>query len=321
MNKKVIKYLSKAPEKKDDRVLRFVGSDESIDRDNERVLSSGWKLDNYKKNPVVMLNHRHSDVPVAKAQRVWVSKNEKALMFDIKFPEPEISSVGDTLYKLYSNGYMNATSVGFQPNYNKIEYGDGIKAPRATFHEQELLELSLVSIPSNPRSLLSIKGIKDAIEAEVVDQLELDELLEYFEPTIKADLIDDTDEEDLEDLIEKAKDELEKETLENEIDAIIRDGIDELGFPKWKKIKIDRICIGHKWFTKKDLENETSDDVQDSEQTTNKVYCHKCGIEIQDNSDSDYLDKLFDDFLKPKVNKEDEEISLTDELLNQYFTE
>jgi HK97 family phage prohead protease len=276
MNKKVIKYLSKAPEKKDDRVLRFVGSDESVDRDNERVLSSGWKLDNYKKNPVVMLNHRHSDVPVAKAQRVWINKNEKALMFDVKFPEPEISSVGDTLYKLYSSGYMNATSVGFQPNYDKIEWGDGIKVPRVTFHEQELLELSLVSVPSNPRSLLSTKGIKDAIEAEVVDQLELDELLAYFESTIKADLIDDTDEEDLEDLIE-------------EVD--------------------------------KELELETSDDEEDIEQTVNKIYCHKCGEEIQDDPDSGYLDKLFDDFLKPKVNKEDEEISLTDELLNQYFTE
>ena len=35
---KVIKYFSKAPEKKDDRVLRFVGSDESLDRDNEKII-------------------------------------------------------------------------------------------------------------------------------------------------------------------------------------------------------------------------------------------------------------------------------------------
>jgi len=280
MDKKVIKYLSKAPEKKENRVLRFIGSDEGIDRDNEKVMSAGWKLKEYKKNPVVMLNHRHSEMPVAKAVKVWVDTKSKnnPLTFDIEFPEPEVSSIGDTLYKLYSNGYMSATSVGFKPDYDKIVYGDGMKTPRAIFNGQELLELSLVSVPANPRALLSQKGIQDAIEAKVIDQLELDELSLLF------DTLFDEEEED----VDKEVDELE-------------DVIDKL---------------------EKEIKEDISDDVDDIEQTINEpVYCHECGKNInKDNPDSDYLTKLFDDFCKPKeVDTEDEDISLTDELLNKYF--
>ena len=267
MDKK-IKYFTKAPEKKDKRVLRFIGSDEKLDRDNEIVMSSGWKLAEYKKNPVVMVNHRHMELPVAKTEKVWVSKKNKTLMFDIKFPEPEISSIGDTLYKLYSNGYMNATSVGFKPNRDKIDWGDGDKTPYATFNEQELLELSLVSVPANPRALIQSKGIKDAIEAEVIDDLELNELDNWIKELFPEDSIEENSTEDTDDL------EDDQETQEK------------------------------------------------SEQTTNDiVYCHKCGKDInQDDPDSDYLDELFDGFLNPKGNvKEDEKISLTDELLKEYF--
>jgi len=176
MKDKIIKYLTKTPEKQEDRVLRFIGSDQSIDRDNERVMVEGWDLRSYKKNPVVLANHNPFDFPVAKTKKVWIDKEKKALMFDIEFPTPEVSSIGDTLYKLYSNGFMNATSVGFRPDRDKITYGDGNKQPRATFNGQELLEISLVSIPANPRALLTSKGVEDAIELKVIDELELDEL-------------------------------------------------------------------------------------------------------------------------------------------------
>ena len=281
MDNKVIKYLSKAPEKKDDRVLRFVGSDESIDRDNESIMSDGWKLTNYKKNPVVLLNHMHYELPVAKTKRVWIDKNKKALMFDIQFPEPEISSVGDTLYKLYSEGYMNSTSVGFKPNFDKVIWNDDNKPgkPRITFQEQELLELSLVSVPANPRALLTQKSIQDAIKAEVIDQLELDELSTLFDELFEPETDDDDETKEVETLL------LEVEGILKEVDDIL-------------------------------------DDEDITEQTINEpVYCHECGIKInKDNPDSDYLEQLFDEFCNPsKDNTKNEEISLTDELLNKYF--
>jgi hypothetical protein len=73
---------------------------------------------------------------------------------------------------------MNATSVGFMPNREKMVFGDFEKGePRVTFKEQELLELSLVSIPANPAAMLTQrKSFDKAVEDEVIDELEKKDL-------------------------------------------------------------------------------------------------------------------------------------------------
>ena len=180
-NEMIFKYLTEKAEKVDKRVLRFVGSDEKVDRSGDIIKLDGWDLKAYKKNPVVLFAHRHHDVPVARTKRVWIDKTTKQLLFDIEFPEPEVSSVGDSLYKLYKSGFMKATSVGFMPDYEKIEYPERKKSkgPSRIFNQQELLELSLVSVPDNPRALFTGKSMEDAIEKDIIDKLELQELLDY----------------------------------------------------------------------------------------------------------------------------------------------
>src|SRR5210317_1329564 len=192
---KVIKYNSTKAEKVDKRVLRFIGSNEKVDRDNEKIKADGWILTNYKKNPVVLVNHKAAELPVAKTKKVWVE--DKKLMFDIEFPEADISPQGDTLYKLYKNGYMNATSVGFMPNFDKIKYGERKGEPRVTFQEQELLEISLVSVPANPSALLTNKSMEKAIKDEVIDELELKDLENYLK-----DYFDEPEKDDLDEKIE-----------------------------------------------------------------------------------------------------------------------
>jgi HK97 family phage prohead protease len=175
----ITKYFTKEPDEVGDRVLRFVGSNEETDRDNEKIVSSAWRLQNYKKNPVILMGHNYQAPPVAKAKKVWVDKEQKRLMFDVEFPEPEVSSIGDSLYKLYKNGFMSATSVGFRPNPQKIKYAkEGTDEPWRTFNEVELLELSLVSVPANPTALLTSKNIK---ECGVIDEHEINELILWFE--------------------------------------------------------------------------------------------------------------------------------------------
>lgn len=176
----------------EDRVIRFIGSTEGRDRDDEVIRLNGWDLKNFKKSPTILVNHQYHELPVAKAEKVWIDKEKKALMFDIRFPEPEISSVGDSIYKLYKNGYMTATSVGFKPDFEKMEFGQKSGEPRVTYNGQELLELSLVSVPANPEALMAQKGIQKAMKDEVIDDLEMKELIMFINS------------------IEKKKDNLEK---------------------------------------------------------------------------------------------------------------
>jgi hypothetical protein len=157
-----------------------------------------------------------------------------------------------------------------------------------------LLELSLVSVPANPRALLTQKGIKDAIEDEVVDELELNELQmlldKLVEPEVKIkDVYFD------EEYHEKEEEELQKLIIEIE-----------------KELK-------------EDLENDSLDDDDLIEQTINNDndLCPHCGKNIkQDDSDISYLDQLLNDFSKPKkVDTEDEKGSFEGKMLNDYFKE
>jgi len=195
---KRIKYFSEqAKEVKDEkRVLRFIGSNEKIDRDNEVIKADGWKLQNYKKNPVVLVNHQHHELPVAKAKKVWIESGK--LMFDLEFPDADIHPQGDTLYKLYKNGYMNATSVGFIPNMEKATFAKKKGDPHITFNDQELLEISLVSVPANPSALITAKSYEKAIKDEVVDELELNDLEMWLSKFFEEDKDEKTEEKDKE---------------------------------------------------------------------------------------------------------------------------
>ena len=37
--------------------MRFVASDESVDRYGDIIRASGWQLDNFRKNPVLLFAH------------------------------------------------------------------------------------------------------------------------------------------------------------------------------------------------------------------------------------------------------------------------
>lgn len=181
MEEKVIKYNDTKAEKVDKRVLLFCGSDESIDRDGDIIRTSGWKLKQYKANPVVLFAHNHHELPVARTKRVWVDKVKKRLMFEIEFPTEEISTLGDSLYRLYKSGYMSATSVGFMPNYEKITYPEKKKGVYRIMEEQTLNEISLCAVPANANALITSKSMAKAVEQKIITQDAMEEFLKASE--------------------------------------------------------------------------------------------------------------------------------------------
>ena len=149
----------------DEDVLKFRASDSSPDRDGDIIKASGWVLDNYKKNPVFLWGHNSSTLPLGKAIDVSVGYNE--LVLDIKFAKkgadydewPTTMPSPTTVKALYKSEFLNATSVGFLPiEWKRIE--DPAERQRLglgpwglLYEKQELLELSAVTVPSNPNAL------------------------------------------------------------------------------------------------------------------------------------------------------------------------
>lgn len=226
---KIIKSTTIKAEKVEKRVLRFIGSTQDVDRDGDRIMLDGWDLKEYKKNPVVLFGHDQHAEPVARTKKVWIDPARKSLMFDVEFPEPEVSSKGDSLYKLYKAGYMAATSVSFLPDFSKVTYPNKTnnKGPYRVFNGQSLTELSLVSIGANARALLTSKSIESAIEKEVIDQLELDELLSCLREEKEVVIADDKNE-----IIKNLK--LKIEELEFELKNDTEEGMYEKTFDEYK---------------------------------------------------------------------------------------
>jgi len=152
-----------------DRIIRFIASDESMDRDGDIVAATGWKLDNYLKNPVVLYGHNYSELPVGKAENVVIDTAARQLIIDVKFPTVEELSTGtpsehalfvDSVYNLAKLGLLNAVSVGFRGiKVDPITDSAGHYTGRH-FIEQELMELSIVPVPANANAVAIMRGAK-----------------------------------------------------------------------------------------------------------------------------------------------------------------
>ena len=145
-------YLIQAeyPEDDESRVVTFTASTANVDRTGDIVVQSGWKLDRFLQNPVVLWGHDSSRLPVGHAKNVrFVDGN---LTMDVDFTPREIQVFADTVFQMVKRGDLRACSVGFQPlKWAWVEEGDRFGID---FLESELLELSICSIPANPEALV-----------------------------------------------------------------------------------------------------------------------------------------------------------------------
>ncbi len=130
-----------------ERSMCFCISTEGVDRDNDTIRASGWKLASYRKNPVVLWAHDHKQLPVARCTDVRVEGDK--LVAVAEFPGREIYEFGATVFDLLKNGFLRATSVGFKPLKCVTNHQRG----GTDYEEQELVEFSIVNVPSNPMAL------------------------------------------------------------------------------------------------------------------------------------------------------------------------
>lgn len=152
-------------------IIQFTASDETLDRYDEVVTAAGWKLDNYKRNPVFQNSHKYGDILFTLGKSVLTEIRSNALVQRILFAV-DINPVAKLAYDMYRGKFLNAVSVGFIPI--RWETGSEQSPYRRKYLEQELLELSAVSIPANPNAL------QNAVKAGAVDKSSLSDLSEFL---------------------------------------------------------------------------------------------------------------------------------------------
>jgi HK97 family phage prohead protease len=147
--KSFVPYEVKTDDEK--RSVTFTITTGAVDRDNDTINVDGWDLKSYLKNPVVLFAHRSDLPPVAKATSVV--KTAGALRATTEFLPAGIYPLADQVYEMVKRGFLRATSVGFRPKRDKYSWNE--ERGGIDFEEQELLEFSVVPVPSNPEALLS----------------------------------------------------------------------------------------------------------------------------------------------------------------------
>ncbi|MCP3471411.1 phage major capsid protein [Bradyrhizobium sp. CCGUVB1N3] len=143
--------------------LEFVLSDETPDRMDDVILSDGWDLKNFKRNPIALFNHK-SDFPIGKWSNLRVEN--KQLRGQLEMAPFGTSERIDEIRKLIDAGILRAVSVGFRPLESKQREGSDWGV---TFVRSELVETSLVAVPANPNALAVAKSLN--ISPQTMDLL------------------------------------------------------------------------------------------------------------------------------------------------------
>lgn len=131
------------------RTLDFIISTASVDREGDTIAVEGWKLTNYRKNPVVLWAHNYRSLPIGKAKNIRAADGK--LMAEAVFASGELNPLAESVYQMCRQGFLNATSVGFRPIKHVRNDERGPWA--IDFMEQELLEYSVVPVPANAEAL------------------------------------------------------------------------------------------------------------------------------------------------------------------------
>lgn len=150
------------------RTIDFVASTESRDRYGDSIKVSGWKTDNYMRNPVFLFQHRSNEPPIGKTIKLWKEANPPALVQRVQFADAKTYPFAETIFRLYQGKFMNATSVGFMPTEEpkRILDENNNWTGGYEFTSQELLELSAVAVPANPEALA--RSLHRAVDEGVI---------------------------------------------------------------------------------------------------------------------------------------------------------
>ena len=189
--------------------LDFISSDETLDRYQEVISASGWKLANYQRNPVFQNAHQYGDIIftlgralITEVRGGRTSTSSPYLFQRIQFAT-DANPMAKIAYALYRGKFLNAVSVGFVP----IRWEDppssssSSSSVRRRYLEQELLEVSAVGIPANPNALaLGLKSgaleksdikesyelLRQICERESTRQERIQKLIHQFHAILKS---------------------------------------------------------------------------------------------------------------------------------------
>jgi HK97 family phage prohead protease len=151
-------YLSFAPEirqSSDNKRTVIKIATDAVDRHGTIIEARGVDMDAYKRNPVVLFNHDYDRV-IGRAANIQVRGG--SLVAEIEWDEEDDFAAG--IARKMRQGFLNAASVGFlvQSGQDDTERGAFV------IDQSELVEFSIVAVPSNRDALVMSRDLKQQVQ-------------------------------------------------------------------------------------------------------------------------------------------------------------
>lgn len=176
---------------KDTGTFSFIASTAAVDRQGESIIQSGWEVEKFLQNPVILWAHNYSELPIGKATKITI--DETGLKVEGEWATAEQNPKAQQVRALYEGGFLSAVSVGFIP----LERAG---ADYSIITRAELLEISVVPVPANPEALTLAKTTM-ALDTNLVKSME-DALKDDYHPEDDS-VIEPADEVDEDTLVDE----------------------------------------------------------------------------------------------------------------------
>lgn len=143
----------------ENRTYEFIISDESLDRHGSVILSGAWDLNNFNKNGIFCYQHLSGGAfednnPDTILGPAAARLEGKQLIGTCTFEPAEDNQLAEKIKRKVDFGTLKATSVGFVPiDYSWGDEKRGEDPGVFYFRKVDLLEFSIVNIPSNPNAV------------------------------------------------------------------------------------------------------------------------------------------------------------------------
>ncbi len=155
----------------DEGLVSAVASTEAKDRDGDIINQGFWDIKDFLKHPVLLSGHKYGSVrdQIGEWQSLEVKDNKLQGVIKYYINQPVPNAEADWAHLLATKG-RGAYSVGFIPDMDKAEKIKG-SGGGYEFKGQLLLEISHVTVPSNPEALQVAKAAAHPELRSIIDEM------------------------------------------------------------------------------------------------------------------------------------------------------
>lgn len=137
----------------DARSVDVVASTDALDA-HGTVIRQNWQLDRYRAYPVVLFAHDQCELPIGLASNIRIE--DGSLRATLNFSSGDLNPKAEQVWQNVKAGVLRGVSIGFIPHSIRFETEEDREF--LALDDNELLEISIVPVPSNPETLASMRS-------------------------------------------------------------------------------------------------------------------------------------------------------------------